>query len=58
MELEEYVAGILRDIREREMEALREYSLRFDGYSGPFRVTEEEFEEAESLVPDEDRKII
>ena len=58
MELEEYVAGILKDIRERGIEAVREYSMRFDGYSGPFRVTEEEFEEAERLVPEKDRKII
>ncbi|ACS34110.1 histidinol dehydrogenase [Thermococcus gammatolerans] len=58
MELEEYVAGILRDIRERGIEAVREYSMKFDGYGGPFRVTEEEFEEAERLVPEKDRKII
>ncbi|NJE55469.1 histidinol dehydrogenase [Thermococcus sp. 21S9] len=58
MELEEYVAGILRDIRERGIEAVREYSRRFDNYDGPFRVTDEEFEEAERLVPEKDRKII
>ncbi|WP_297534548.1 histidinol dehydrogenase [Thermococcus sp.] len=58
MELEEYVAGILRDIRERGIEAVREYSRKFDSYDGPFRVTDEEFEEAERLVPERDRKII
>ncbi len=58
MELEEYVAGILRDIRERGIEAVREYSRRFDSYNGPFRVTDEEFEEAEKLVPEKDREII
>ncbi|NJE00964.1 histidinol dehydrogenase [Thermococcus sp. JdF3] len=57
-ELERYVAGILRDIRERGLEAVREYSLRFDGYAGPFRVTEEEFEEAARSIPRRDRKII
>ncbi|EEB74315.1 histidinol dehydrogenase [Thermococcus sp. AM4] len=58
MELEEYVAGILRDIRERGIEAVREYSRKFDSYDGPFRVTDEEFEEAEKLVPEKDREII
>ncbi|WP_457751990.1 histidinol dehydrogenase [Thermococcus sp.] len=58
MKLEEYVAGILRDIRERGIEAVREYSREFDNYDDPFRVTEEEFEEAERLVPEKDRKII
>ena len=58
MELEEYVSGILRDIRERGIEAVREYSEKFDRYSGPFKVTEEEFEEAEELIPEEDKEII
>ena len=58
MELEEYVSGILRDIRERGIEAVREYSEKFDSYSGPFRVTEEEFEEAEKLIPEKDKEII
>ena len=58
MDLEEYVSGILRDIRERGIEAVREYSEKFDNYSGPFRVTEEEFEEAEKLIPEEDKEII
>ncbi|NJE02813.1 histidinol dehydrogenase [Thermococcus sp. MV11] len=57
-ELERYVAGILRDIRERGNDAVKEYSLRFDGYAGPFRVTEEEFEEAARSIPRRDREII
>ena len=58
MDLEEYVSEILRDIRERGIEAVREYSEKFDNYSGPFRVTEEEFEEAEKLIPEEDKDVI
>ncbi len=58
MDLESYVAGMLRDIRERGIEAVREYSERFDGYGGPFRVSEEEFEEAEKLIPERDMEII
>jgi len=57
-DLERYVAGILRDIRERGIEAVREYSRKFDNYDGPFRVTEEEFEEAVEMVPLGDRRII
>ncbi|WP_297495788.1 histidinol dehydrogenase [Thermococcus sp.] len=57
-ELESYVAEILRDIRERGIEAVREYSRRFDGFDGPFRVSEEEFREAEEVIPEKDREII
>ncbi|WP_297458187.1 histidinol dehydrogenase [Thermococcus sp.] len=57
-ELESYVAEILRDIRERGIEAVREYSRRFDGFDGPFRVSEEEFQEAEEVIPEKDREII
>ncbi|WP_258084154.1 histidinol dehydrogenase [Thermococcus thermotolerans] len=57
-DLESYVAGILRDIRERGIEAVREYSKKFDGYEGPFRVTEEEFREAVERIPEKDREII
>ncbi|WP_297505266.1 histidinol dehydrogenase, partial [Thermococcus sp.] len=57
-ELESYVAGMLRDIRERGIEAVREYSRRFDGYDGPFRVTREEFTEAVRSIPQRDREII
>ncbi|ASA77681.1 histidinol dehydrogenase [Thermococcus sp. 5-4] len=57
-DLEGYVAGMLRDIRERGIEAVREYSLKFDGYDGPFRVTDEEFNEALEAIPERDREII
>ncbi|NJE61125.1 histidinol dehydrogenase [Thermococcus sp. 21S7] len=57
-DLESYVAGMLKDIRERGIEAVREYSKKFDGYEGPFRVTEEEFEEAVESIPEKDREII
>jgi len=56
--LEEYVGEILRDIRERGVEAVMDYSRKFDGYSGPMEVSEEEFREAEERIPEEDRKII
>ncbi|NJE00199.1 histidinol dehydrogenase [Thermococcus sp. LS1] len=57
-ELESYVAGILKDIRERGIEAVKEYSKKFDGYEGEFLVGEEEFEEAERLIPEKDKEII
>ncbi|WP_148882289.1 histidinol dehydrogenase [Thermococcus aciditolerans] len=57
-DLESYVAGMLKDIRERGIEAVREYSKKFDNYDGPFRVTEEEFEEAVERIPEKDREII
>jgi len=57
-ELESYVAGILKDIRDRGIGAVKEYSRKFDGYDGPFLVTGEEFEEMEGFVPEKDRKII
>ncbi|MFA4641063.1 histidinol dehydrogenase [Pyrococcus kukulkanii] len=58
MELEEYVRSILEDIRKRGIEAVREYSKKFDNYEGPFKVTGEEFEEAERLIPEEDKEVI
>jgi len=57
-DLEGYVAGMLKDIRERGIEAVREYSKKFDGYEGPFRVTDEEFDEAVESIPEKDRKIL
>ena len=57
-ELESYVAQILKDIRERGIEAVKEYSRKFDGYDGEFLVSEEEFEEAERQIPEKDKKII
>ncbi len=58
LELESYVAQILKDIRERGIEAVKEYSKKFDGYDGEFLVSEEEFEEAERQIPEKDKKII
>ncbi|MCD6559500.1 MAG: histidinol dehydrogenase, partial [Palaeococcus sp.] len=58
LELESYVAQILKDIRERGIEAVREYSRKFDGYDGEFLVREEEFEEAERLISEEDKQVI
>ncbi|ASJ12725.1 histidinol dehydrogenase [Thermococcus thioreducens] len=58
LDLEEYVREILRDIRKRGIEAVVEYSKKFDGYDGPFRVTEEEFREAVESIPERDREII
>lgn len=58
LELESYVAEILRDIRERGVEAVREYSKKFDGYDGEFRVSEEEFDEAKKQIPERDKEII
>ncbi|AHF79913.1 histidinol dehydrogenase [Thermococcus paralvinellae] len=57
-ELESYVAQILKDIREKGIEAVKEYSRKFDGYDGEFLVSEEEFEEAERQIPEKDKKII
>ncbi|WP_456394569.1 histidinol dehydrogenase [Thermococcus sp.] len=57
-DLEKYVGDVLRDIRERGIEAVREYSRKFDGYDGEFPVSEEEFKEAERLIPEEDKRII
>ncbi len=58
LKLEEYVSNILRDLRERGMSALREYSMKFDNYHSDFRVRREEFEEAERSISSRDRKII
>ena len=58
LELESYVAQILKDIRERGIEAVKEYSRKFDGYDGEFLVSEKEFEEAERQIPEKDKKII
>ena len=58
MNMSEYVSGIINDIRERKMQALREYSQKFDGYSGDFLVTEEEINESEKEIPYSDIKVI
>ncbi|WP_457754451.1 histidinol dehydrogenase [Thermococcus sp.] len=58
LELESYVTQILKDIRERGIRAVKEYSRKFDNYDGEFLVSEEEFEEAERQIPEKDKKII
>lgn len=58
MDLESYVAEILRDIRRRGIEAVKEYSKKFDSYEGEFLVSEKEFEEAEGQIPEKDKEII
>ena len=53
-ELNDVVASVLRDIRERGDEAVREYELKFDKAElTDLAVSEAEMQEAESLVSDE-----
>ena len=53
-ELNDVVASVLRDIRERGDEAVREYELKFDkAHLTDLVVSEAEMQEAESLVSDE-----
>ena len=53
-ELNDVVASVLRDIRERGDEAVREYELKFDkAQLTDLAVSEAEMQEAESLVSDE-----
>ncbi len=56
-ELEDYVRSIISDVVRRGEEALRDYSRRFDSYDGEFLVSEEEFDEAES-IPEEDKEVL
>lgn len=58
MELEEYVNRVLKDIKRRGIEAVKEYSRRFDGYDGEFLVSDEEFKEAEERLTDREKEII
>ena len=52
-DIEETVRSIIEDVKARGDRALRDYALRFDGSSlDSLYVTDEEFEEAERLVPD------
>ena len=44
------VSRIIADVRARGDEALREYSEKFDGYTGAIEVTKEEFDEAKKTV--------
>ena len=58
MEMEEYVKNILNDIKLRGMDAVSEYSVKFDGYGTPFRVPESEIVEAKNLIPEYQKSII
>jgi histidinol dehydrogenase len=58
METEEYVKNILTDIKARGIDAVSEYSKKFDGYGGPLRVSEEEFLEAKDSISDYSKAII
>lgn len=58
MNIESYVSNILNDIKNRKEEALKEYSKKFDNYDGDFKVSYEEFDEAEKLIPEYDKEII
>lgn len=56
---EAVVRGILTNVKINGDEALREYSLRFDGVSpASFEITVDELDEAESLVSDELKQAI
>ncbi len=53
-ELNNVVAGVLREIRQRGDEAVREYELKFDkAQLTDLAVSDEEMQEAETLVSDE-----
>ncbi len=57
--VEAVVNGIIRDVRERGDQALKEYTLKFDGAAVEnLAVTQEEFEEAERAVSEEYKQIL
>ncbi len=58
METENYVKEILADIKNRGMDAVMEYSRKFDGYSGDIRVSGDEFTEAIEIIPEYEKDII
>ena len=58
MEIEEYVKNILNDIKSGGIDAVSEYSKKFDGYGMPFKVPESEFAEANELIPEYQKDII
>ncbi|MFW6196606.1 MAG: histidinol dehydrogenase, partial [Thermoplasmatota archaeon] len=57
MNLEKYVREILADLKENREEALDNYSEKFDGYVGDYRVSKEELKAAEK-IPEKDKKVI
>ena len=58
MEIEEYVKNILNDIKSGGIDAVSEYSKKFDGYGMPFKVPQSEFAEANELIPEYQKDII
>ena len=58
METENYVKEILADIKNRGIDAVMEYSRKFDGYSGDIRVSGDEFTEAIEIIPEYEKDII
>ncbi len=58
MEIENYVRNILEDIKKRGLDAVMEYSAKFDGYAGDIRVSREEFREAANTIPDYEKEVI
>lgn len=57
--VEKTVNEIVEAVRENGDKALKEYCSKFDGVSLPsFKVSEEEFEEAEQIVSEEYKKIL
>lgn len=57
--VEAVVNGIIRDVRERGDQALKEYTLKFDGAAVEnLAVTQEEFEEAERAVSEEYKQVL
>ncbi len=59
-EVEQRVAKIVENVRERGDEALFEYIRKFDSHNPQdgIIVTDEELAEADALIPDEDKKLI
>ncbi|MFP4051552.1 MAG: histidinol dehydrogenase [Thermoplasmata archaeon] len=57
MNLEKYVREILADLKENREEALDNYSEKFDGYVGDYKVSKEELKAAEE-IPEKDKKVI
>ncbi len=52
--LSEYVAGILEDIRRNGQQAVKKYGKKFDGYDGSLALEKEEWKAGEE-IPREDR---
>ncbi|MFO8109614.1 MAG: histidinol dehydrogenase [Thermoplasmata archaeon] len=57
MDIEKYVSDILGDIRNRGLEAIMEYSEKFDGYGGNIRVSREEYSSIDT-IPQEHKEVI